>query len=149
VVPDATLLVVLPPAVGGFLAQADPARDAELAGSPDLAGVATGLATALYIDPTLGDFAYATVVRLREPTLDDPTYAAWRASFDEGACSQAGGVDGHAEAVIGGHETYIGTCAGGVRTYHTLLDGGLLVSVSSLGEARLGEQVIGGLQPPA
>ena len=135
---------MLPPTLDGFAAQPDPERDAELVTEPSLATVATGLATALYIDPTLGDFAYATVVRLRDPDLDATTYADWRTSFDEGTCSQAGGVVGHAETTIGGHVTFIGTCAGGVHTYHTQL-GELLVSVSSLGEARLGERVIEGL----
>jgi hypothetical protein len=147
VLPDPALIAALPPVVAGLAAQPDPARDAELVGAAELAKVASGLATALYIDPTLGDFAYATVVRLRDGGLDEATFADWRASFDEGACSQAGGVDGHAEAVIGGRRTFIGTCAGGVRTYHTLVEGGLLVSVSSLGDAMLGEQVIAGLRP--
>jgi hypothetical protein len=35
-----------------------------------------------------------------------------------------------------------------VRTYHVRIDGtGLLISVSDLGDLRLGEQVLGGLRP--
>ena len=86
--------------------------------------------------------------RLRSGGISDAQFRAWRDTFDAGACPQAGGVSGHAEATIGGRTSYIGTCAGGLTTYHTLIAGaGLLVSVSSVGEHRLGEQVIAGLRP--
>lgn len=145
---DPTLLEVLPATVGGLDRQRDPSIDASAFADPDVANVATAGATALYIDPSSGEFAYVAVVRLKPGGISDAQFRAWRDSFDSGACSQAGGVSGHAEATIGGRLTYIGTCAGGVTTYHTLIaDPALLVSASSVGEHRLGEQVIADLAP--
>ena len=140
---DASLLELLPPMVDGLDRQTQPDVDADLAADPSLASVATALATALYADPATGDFAYVAVVRLADP-MTDAAYRDWRDTFDEGACGQAGGVSGHAETAIGGHDTYIGTCGAGIRTYHTTVDDGtVLISVSSLGETRrLGELVI-------
>jgi hypothetical protein len=64
-------------------------------------------------------------------------------------CAQAGGVVGKAEAEIADRLTHIGTCAGGVRTYHVHVEAAgddLIISVQSLGDQRLGEQVIAGLR---
>ena len=59
---------------------------------------------------------------------------------------QAGGVDGHAEAEIGGHQTFIGTCAGGVRTYHVYSPTATSSSrCRARGEGRYGELVVEGL----
>ena len=103
---------------------------------------------AVVIDPASGDFAYGSVIVLRPGVFDDAYFRSWRDSFDEGACSQAGGVAGHAQATIGGRTTYLGTCAGGVTTYHVRLDDlDAIVSVSSLGDSRLGEQLVAGLRP--
>jgi hypothetical protein len=102
--------------------------------------------TALYIDPPSGQFAYAAVVRLATGDLTDAQFRDWRDTFDAGACAQAGGVGGHAEATIGGHDTYIGTCTGGLTTYHTILESrGLLVSISAVGDRRLGEKLVSAL----
>ncbi len=145
---DASLLDILPALVGGLAPQRDPSIDASAFADPGVANVATAGATTLFIDPTSGQFAYVAVVRLIGGAISDGQFRAWRDSFDAGACSQAGGVSGHAQASIGGRQTYIGTCAGGVRTYHTLVpERGLLVSISSLGDRRLGEQVLAGLRP--
>jgi hypothetical protein len=55
-------------------------------------------------------------------------------------------VSGHAEATIDDHETWIGTCAGGVHTWHaTLEDGAVLVSLQGAGTNRYGEQIVAGL----
>ena len=49
---------------------------------------------------------------------------------------------------IAGRTVDQATCAGGVRTYHVRISGGgLLVSISDLGDAKFGEQVIAGLRP--
>jgi hypothetical protein len=145
---DPALLEVLPAAIDGLDRQTDPELDAQLATDPQLMASARGFAIAIYIDPESGLFAYASVIELKEGVFGDAFYRDWRDSFDEGACSQAGGVGGNAEAAIGGHRTFIGSCAGGLRTYHTYLDERrLLVSVSAPDERRLGEQVIEGLLP--
>jgi hypothetical protein len=56
-------------------------------------------------------------------------------------------MSGRAEAQIGGRTTFIGTCAGGAHTYHVRLesDDAIIVSVTAVGERRLGEQVVAGL----
>jgi hypothetical protein len=142
---DAALLDLLPATLDGLDRQTDPSVDAGIAADPDLARLATSFATALYIDPTTGEFAYVSVVRLQEP-LSQRASISYRTSFDDAACAQAGGLQRTAEATIGAHRTWIGSCAGGVRTYHLdLSGGGLVLSVSEAGERRLGEQLIGGL----
>jgi len=144
---DASLLTVLPPAVDGILLNESPEGEAEALRDPALAGVATRMAAALALDPASGEFVYAVVVAVRPGALDDEAYRDWRDSFDEGACSQAGGVVGRAEAEIGGRTVHIGSCAGGVLTYHVWLrEPGLLVSASAVGERRLGERLVQGLR---
>ena len=142
------LLAFLPATVDGIALTPDPETGATLAADPDLAGVAAGLAYAVAIDSAAEEFAVASVVRFEPGVLDEAFFRDWRDSFDEGACSQAGGVGGHAEAEIGGQRTFIGSCVGGLLTYHVVLeDRDVIVSVSSLGEGRLGEKVIAGLRP--
>jgi hypothetical protein len=115
---------------------------------PGLVASVARMAQAYVVDPSTGDFAYASVIALRPGIFDDPFYRAWRDSFDEGACSQAGGVSGRAETTLGGRTVAIGRCAGGVVTYHVHLDGpDVIVSISSLGESRLGEKLVQGLRP--
>ena len=72
----------------------------------------------------------------------------WRDTYNEGACGQAGGVAGNAQADLGGRTVYIATCAGGLRVYHAYLpERGVIVSLLSVGERRFGEQLMGGLRP--
>jgi hypothetical protein len=144
---DPGLLDVLPASVDDRPMQPTPETLADAAADPAIVRNVTALAAALVIDPPTGEFAYATVMRFVDGVMSDEFYRDWRDSFDEGACAQAGGVVGHAEIVIGGHETFVGSCAGGVRTYHAwLADRGVLVSVSSAGGLRLGERVVEGLR---
>ncbi len=144
---DDALLAFLPASVDGIALTPDPDTGATVGADPELIGVADGLAYAVAIDPAAEEFALASVVRFQPGVLDDAFFRDWRDSFDEGACSQAGGIGGHAAAEIGGRQTYIGSCEGGLLTYHVaLVDEDVVVSVSSLGERRLGEQVIAGLR---
>lgn len=143
---DPSLLGVLPPTLDGLDRQTDPQIDAQVAADPALSDTADGFATAIYVDPAAGLFAYASVIRLRTGVFSEEFYRDWRDSFDEGACAQASGVAGHAEAEIAGRLTYVGSCAGGLRTYHTYLPArAILVSVSAPDERRLGEAVMQGL----
>jgi hypothetical protein len=147
---DDALIGILPPNVDGLVVAPDRETAASLAGDPELAAVARGLVYALAVDPTTDAFALASVVRFEPGVLDDGFYRDWRDSFDEGACSQAGGVAGNAQAEIAGRPTFIGTCAGGLHTYHVAMpEDGIVVSVSSFGEPALGELVIAGLRDPA
>jgi hypothetical protein len=87
-----------------------------------------------------------TVARLRPGTFGDLFFRGWRDTFDEAVCAQAGGVDGHAEADIADQRTYIGTCAGGVRTHHVHLPASdVIVSMQSAGPGRFGERIVAGL----
>jgi len=147
---DPGLLAFVPSSVEGVPLTFDPETSATIAADPAIARDAASLAVAFAIIPAasgVDDFAIVNVVRLRDPSKDEAWFRDWRESYDEGACSQADGVAvGHAEAEIGGGTVYIGSCAGGVLTYHTRLEqAGILVSVHALGSRRLGEKVMAGI----
>lgn len=149
VVVDPSLLGVLPRTVDGIAMVESAEGESAALQDPNLTKVASAVASGLAIDAATGEFVYVFVVRLMPGALDDTGYRDWRDSYDEGACSQASGVAGHAETTIQGRTVYIGTCTGGVRTYHVRLDGpGILVSASAVGEQRrLGEKLVEGLRP--
>lgn len=143
---DRTLLSILPEAVEGIVLQPSPDGEASLL-DPVVGVLFSHGSAAIAVDPVSGDLVYAVALVPRSG-FSEQVYREYRDSFDEGACSQAGGVVGNAEAEIGGHPTYIGTCAGGMHTYHVLLgEPGVLISASSVGDRRLGEALIAGLRP--
>lgn len=145
---DPSLLEVLPATVDGLTFAESGEGEAEALGDPALAVVGERFIAALAVDPASGEFVYAVVVALRPGAMTDERFRDWRDSYDEGACSQAGGVVGRAEAEIAGRTVHIGSCAGGVRTYHVWLrEPGLVVSASAVGERRLGERLVEGLRP--
>lgn len=144
---DPALLEHLPAQVDGLDVMRSPESDLAAASDPVVTEFGEGVVTGLAIDPASGDFAYATLVRLRPDAFTEELYRSWRDSFDEGACSQAGGVVRTATTEISGREVHIDSCEGGVRTYHVWLEKSrVLVSVSSLGERRLGELLVEGLR---
>jgi len=148
---DPTLLELLPADVAGVELTADEATAVGVVSDPTLGGSVAGLAVAAAFGPlptdTMLDYVVVTLARLRPDIFDDAFFRDWRDTFDEAVCLQAGGVDGHAEAEIGGHQTFIGTCAGGVRTYHVYLpDSNVVVSMQGSGEGRYGELVVEGLK---
>ena len=150
---DPSLLELVPSAIDGVPLTFDPETSASIAADPSVAGDATSLAVALAIVPgasAADDLAIVSVVRLRDPARDEAWFRDWRETYDQGACGQAGGVVGTAEAQIGGGTVFIGSCSGGVRTYHTrLMTAGVVISITALGERRLGEKVMAGLQREA
>jgi hypothetical protein len=144
------LLGILPPEVGDLPLTPEPDAFEASASDPDLVRDAVAGAVAFVVDPATTGYAVAFVYRLRPGTFDAAWHRSWRDSFDQGVCEQAGGVAANAEAEIGGRLTYIGSCAGGVRTYHVHLeeaDRDVVVSVQSLGDDRLGEGIVAGLRP--
>lgn len=146
IVIDRTLLEVLPASVDGILIEPSPDGEAAGLGDACLARIAGSFASGFAAD--LEDFVYVVVANLRPNVRFDTVFPDWRDTFDEGACSQAGGVSDHAETGIGGRTVYIGTCAGGLRTYHAWLeDRGVLISASAVGERRLGELLVESLRP--
>ena len=149
IVVDDGLLALLPAEVGGVALTGDPVTAASIASDPDLAASAAAIAVAFAIRPgasVADDLAVASVVQLKPDVFDDAFYRSWRDSYDAAACASAGGVTGNAQAEFGGHETHIGSCAQGAFTYHVYLeDRNVVVSVTSVGPLRLGEQVVTGL----
>ena len=144
---DPSLFDHLPAQVDGLDVMRRPETDLAAAADPVVAEFGEGVVTALAIDPVSGDFAYATLVRLRPGVFTEDLYRSWRDSFDEGACSQAGGVVRTAVTEIAGREVHIDSCEGGLRTYHVWLGNiRVLVSVSAIGERRLGERLVEELQ---
>jgi hypothetical protein len=146
---DLTLADHLPASVDGVALEPDPATSAQVAADPGLSEAASALLVSLAAtgSETADDLAIVSVVRLRPGVFGDAFFRSWRDSYDGAACEAAGGVSGHAETEIGGRATYIGTCAGGAHTYHVRLEGedDVVVSVTAVGDRRLGEQVIAGL----
>ncbi len=146
---DPSLLQVLPAQVDGVPLEPDAATAADVTGDPGLARSASALAVAIVVAPgasSTQDLAVVWVIQLRPGVFGKAFFRNWRDTYDEAACAAAGGVDGHAEAVIAGRDTRIGTCAGGVHTYHLhLARRDLLVSITAAGGRRFGEVVAAGL----
>jgi len=145
---DETLLRFLPVQVAGFTVTFAAEATQEVLGDAALVRNATAVAYGLAVDPATGELVVAAVVKLKPGVFTDDFFRGWRTSYDQAACAQAGGVAGHAEAQLGGRTVYIGTCNGGARTYHAWLSGpGVVVSATSVGARRFGEQLIGSLRP--
>lgn len=147
---DASLLDLLPATIDGVPVTADPVTAAEVAADGSIVPFVEALAIATAFGPIATDadtdYVVVTVARLRPGTFGDVFYRGWRDTFDAAVCAQAGGVDGHAEADIAGHQTYIGTCTGGVRTYHVHVPTrDAIVSMQAAGPGRFGERIVAGL----
>lgn len=148
VVVDATLLGVLPAAVGGVPVTESADGETDALANTQLPTIASALAAGLAVDSPTGNFVYAVVVRLLPGGFDDARFRDWRDSYDAGACSGAGGVVGHAQAEMASRTVYIGTCDAGVRTYHVWIeDKNLIVSASAAGDQRFGERLMTDLRP--
>ncbi|MGZ9276252.1 MAG: hypothetical protein ACXW4L_03915 [Candidatus Limnocylindrales bacterium] len=155
VVADPTLLDLLPAEVAGVPLESDPESATDIAAqttaegliTPFVSGIAIARAFAPQATDTATDYVVVTVARLRRAAFLDLVYREWRQTFDAAVCEQAGGVVGvTAETVIADHRTYIGTCAGGVHTYHVhLADRDVLLSMQGAGDGRFAERVIEGL----
>lgn len=150
VVLDPTLLAYLPESVAGIAVTEDVDEAATALSDPALPRIASAVDGAVAVDAGNGNLVYAWIVRLRPGVFTGADYGQWRDSYDEGACAGAGGVVGRAEATIGGRQSYVTSCAGGLRTYHLWLqDQEILISASSIGEGRFGEKLLEGLRVPA
>ena len=155
VVADPTLLDLLPAEVAGVPLESDPQSAADIAAQTTAEGLITPFVSGIAIARAFGpqatdmatDYVVVTVARLRRGAFLDLVYREWRRTFDAAVCEQAGGVVGvTAETVIADHLTYIGTCAGGIHTYHVhLADRDILLSMQGAGDGRLAERVIEGL----
>jgi hypothetical protein len=148
---DPSLLAVVPAAAAGLRLDYDPDTTASVAADPALAADAQALAIGLAVpagQATPSEFVIVNVVRLRDPGKDETWFRGWRDTYDQGACDQAGGVAGNAQAEFSKHAVYLATCAGGAITYHVRLeDGAIVLSLTSVGPARPGERLMRALPP--
>ncbi len=143
---DPTLLSILPPAIGDVPVTAEPGSFAEAIADPDFVASVEAAAFAIAVDG--GDLASGVVAELRKGVYSDAFFRDWRDSYNRGACSQAGGVVGNAEAELDGRTVYVTSCAGGLLVYHAYLPGrDVVVSLFSLGDRRFGEQLMNDLRP--
>jgi hypothetical protein len=148
---DPALLAVLPDDIDGVPVAPDLESAAAIADEGSIAPFVSAIALATAFGPVatsgIGDYAVVTVARLRPGTFSDLFFRGWRDTFDAGVCEQAGGVGaGSAETEIAGHRTYVGTCVGGVHTYHLHLPRqDLIVSMQGLGPARFAERIVAGI----
>lgn len=144
---DPTLLAALPPKVDGVTLTEDPDTERQDVADPSNGSDLAGLAVAIAVDDASGDVAVASVVRVRAGVFSDAYYDDWRSTFNEGACSQAGGVSATGKAKIGGYDAFTATCSTGLVTYHVhLAERGLIVSVWSLGQRQFGRLILEGLR---
>lgn len=144
VVEDLSLLSLVPADVAGVPVRPETLAYAEAASDPAFA--ANVAAAAFFVAVDASDLASGVVAQLRPGVFSDAFFRDWRDSYNEGACGQAGGVAGNAEAELGGRTAYITSCAGGLLAYHAYLeDRGVIVSLISVGERRFGEQLMKGI----
>jgi hypothetical protein len=151
VVVDPTLLELLPEAIAGVPVTADVESAADIAAEGSIAPFVSAIALATAFGPVategLSDYAVVTVARLRPGTFSDLFFRGWRDTFDAGVCEQAGGVEtGSAETEIGGHRTFVGSCVGGVHTYHLYLPASdVILSMQGVGPGRFAERIVAGI----
>ena len=150
VVVDPALLDVLPDEVAGIPMTPDLETAAQIADEGSIEPFVSAIALATVFGPPASDgvtdYVVVTVARIRPGIFSDVFFRGWRDTFDAGVCEQAGGVERNAEADIGGRQTFIGTCVGGVHTYHVHLPArGLIVSMQGLGGGGWPERIVAGL----
>jgi hypothetical protein len=146
--PDPSLLDLVPAAEAGATLTYDPDTTASVAADPTLAKslnyLAIGLARPIGAAPGAPDFAIVNVGFPRdENAVNDRWFRDWRDSYDKSACAQAGGVARHSQTDVSGVTVFIGACANGAFTYHALIaDGGIVLSITSIGPADLGRSIV-------
>jgi hypothetical protein len=144
---DPGLLAVLPGTVGGVTLSESPETEGPTATDRKLAASVDRLVSAFASSADGSDFALVWVIALKTGAFSDAFYSDWRETFNQGACSQAGGVTGSAESTIAGRAVFVGRCAGGLLTYHAYLPAAnFIVSISSFGTNRYGDLLIQGLK---
>ena len=143
---DPSLLAFLPRTVGGLPVAESPEGDSDILADDVLPTIASAAVSAIAVDADAQELAFVYVIRLLPDAFNDDVFRDWRDSYDAGACADPTQVVGTAEADVAGNHVFIGTCAGGLRTYHTWLKAkGILISISSTGDKRLGLVLLGNL----
>jgi hypothetical protein len=145
---DPTLLDLVPAAAAGATLTYDPATTASVATDPSLARdvsyLATGLARPANAAPDDPNIAIVNAVRVRDPgSASDAWFRDWRDTYDKAACAQAGGLARNAQFDVDGLVVFVGACANGAFTYHVRIgDGAIVLSITSIGPADLGRQIV-------
>lgn len=142
---DVSLLSILPPVVAGIPMQQALDTSAQIAADPSLAGDVEALAVGLFVaagSSAAEDLVIASVIRLQPDIFNETFFRGWRDTYDTAACEPAGGLRGNAEAEIDGRQVFIGSCANGAFTYHLRYGEDVIVSLTSVGDGRFGEQVV-------
>ncbi|MEO5965691.1 MAG: hypothetical protein ABIR11_09525 [Candidatus Limnocylindrales bacterium] len=143
---DDLLLAILPPDIDGVPVTVEEASFAEAVKDPAFAANVASAAFAIVVSGE--DLTSGVVAKLEPGVYGDGFFRDWRDSYDEGACAQAGGVAGNAQAELDGRTVYIASCGGGLRVYHAYVkERGIIVSLFSVGERRFGEQLMSDLRP--
>jgi hypothetical protein len=143
---DPALLAILPARVAGVTLAPSPDSASELTADPSLQDSASAIAVGAAIDPAGSDLAVASVIQLRPGVYSDTFFADWRTTYDAAACDPAGGVKSHVRQILGSYTAEVTTCAQGARTYHVLLPGDIIVSVTAVGDRKFGDLVIAALR---
>jgi hypothetical protein len=147
---DPTVLAFLPETVNGIPVTESVDEATQALSDESLPRIATSVDAAVAVDTASGNLVYAWVVRLRPEKFTDEIYRQWRDSYDEGACSGAGGVTGNAEATIDARTVFITSCVQSLRAYHVWLqDQGILISASATGDGKFGELLMDNLRVPS
>ena len=144
---DPSLLGVLPASIAGVPVRPDLQTAADITREGSIATFVSALALATVFGPAATDgqtdYVVVTVAKLRPGTFSDAFFRGWRDTFDDAVCQVAGGVTAKAESDIAGRHTYIGTCRGGVHTYHVhLATRDLIVSMQGAGPGGWPEQIV-------
>lgn len=142
---DPSLLAILPATVDGVAITTEPDAYAEAAKDPSFTANVDRAVFVIAVSGT--DLASGVVAHLRPGVWSEKFFQDWRDSYDQGACGQAGGAVGHAQTTAGSRSIWVTTCGGGLRVYHAYLAGpGVVVSLFSVGDRRLGDLIMGALK---
>jgi hypothetical protein len=147
---DPTVLAFLPTTVGGVPVTESADEATQALSDPSVEKIGTAIDAGVAVDTGSGNLVHAWVVRLRPGRFTETIYQQWRDSYDAGACADAGGVVGRAQATIDERTVYITSCTASVRTYHVWLEQvGILISASAIGDGRFGELLMDNLRVPS
>jgi hypothetical protein len=142
---DPSLLALLPASVGGVPVTEEPQSFPQAVTDPAFVANVDRAVFAIAVNGS--DLASGVIAHLRSGIYTDAMFADWRATYDNGACQQSGNVLAHAQADANGRTTYVTTCAGGLRVYHTYVASrGVIISLLSTGPADFGGQLMAGVK---
>lgn len=143
---DPTLLDILPSNVGGVAITEEPQSFTEAIN--DRAFVASIDRAVFVIAVSGNNLTSGVVAHVRPGVYSEKMFLDWRSSYDQGACAQSGSVVSHAQVSnAAGATTYVTTCGGGLRVFHTYLSGkGVIISLFSTGDRDFGGSIMSQLK---